>query len=129
MARVPTIAFAASAATVCLVAAGLPASAASADGVWMRSDGMAKVQFSPCGGGTCGTIVWLKHPDGPGRIGEQVFFGMAKMTANTWVGTAHNPEDGNDYDGSMTLSGNQLTTRGCALGGAICKTSAWSRAH
>ena len=127
MRHVPSIAIAAA---LCLAMA-LPAAAAtaSADGVWMRSDGMAKVRFSPCGQGTCGTVVWLKHPEGPGKVGEQVFFGMAQTATNTWTGTAHNPEDGNDYDGSMTLSGNRLTTKGCALGGAICKSQSWSRAR
>lgn len=118
------------AATISAVAAATAMAAAPTPaGVWMRSDGMAKVQFAPCGAGQCGTIVWLKHPEGPGRVGEQVFFGMGQTAANTWTGTAHNPEDGNDYDGSMTLSGNRLTTTGCALGGAICKTQSWSRSR
>ena len=103
--------------------------ATGAEGVWMRSDGMAKVQFGPCGGGICGTIVWLRHPDGPGRVGEQVFLGMRQLTPTSWEGRAHNPEDGNDYDGSMMLSGNRLTTKGCALGGMICKTSTWTRSR
>ncbi len=117
---------------VCAAVAGLaagPALANAADGTWVRSDGMAKVQFAPCGGSTCGTIVWLRHPEGPGKVGERVFFGMAQTAADTWTGTAHNPEDGNDYDGSMTISGNRLTTKGCALGGAICKSQSWSRAR
>ena len=117
---------------VCAAVGGLAAGSAlanAADGTWGRSDGMAKVQFAPCGGSTCGTIVWLRHPEGPGKVGERVFFGMAQTAADTWTGTAHNPEDGNDYDGSMTISGNRLTTKGCALGGAICKSQSWSRAR
>lgn len=103
--------------------------AAGAEGVWMRSDGAAKVQFSPCGAGMCGTIVWLRNPNGPAHVGEQVFFGMRQLTPTSWQGSAHNPEDGNDYDGSMTLAGNHLTTKGCALGGMICKSQSWSRAR
>ena len=105
----------------------LPAFAAGPDGVWTRVDGMAKVQFAPCGGGYCGTIVWLKHPEGPGAVGQQVFFGMAQAGPNKWTGQAFNPEDGKTYDGSMTLSGNRLSTQGCALGGMICKTSNWRK--
>jgi uncharacterized protein (DUF2147 family) len=112
------------------MALAAPAMAAGAEGVWMRSDGMAKVQFAPCGGGQCGTIVWLKDPaNSQGKIGEQVFFGMGQTGPNSWSGQAHNPEDGRDYDGTMTLSGNRLTTKGCALGGMICKTVTWSRSH
>lgn len=104
-----------------------PALAGDVQGVWQRSDGMARIQFSPCGGGYCGTIVWLKRPDGPGRVGQQVFFGMAQAGPNTWTGQAFNPEDGKTYDGSMTLSGHHLTTQGCALGGLICKTVSWNK--
>ena len=109
----------------------LPTSAVAGDpsGVWARVDGKAKVRFGQCGSGYCGTIVWLQHPEGPGKIGEQVFFGMGQAGPNTWKGTAHNPEDGNDYDGSMTMSGNRLTTKGCAMGGMICKTVVWSRSR
>lgn len=118
-----------------IAAAGLalalatPAAAEGPDGVWLRTDGMAKVRFSPCNEGYCGTIVWLKHPEGPGKIGEQVFFGMGKTSANTFTGSAHNPEDGRDYDGYMTVAGNRLATKGCALGGMICKTQNWTRSR
>ena len=106
------------------------ARAGGADGVWVRSDGMAKVQFSPCGTGSCGTIVWLKDPaNSRATIGEQVFFGMGQTSPTTWTGQAHNPEDGRDYDGTMTLAGNRLTTKGCAFGGMICKTVVWSRSR
>lgn len=116
-----------------VVAVGLlagPALAGGADGVWIRSDGMAKVQFAPCGGGSCGTIVWLKDPaNSRATVGQQVFFGMGQTSPTTWTGQAHNPEDGRDYDGTMTLAGNRLTTKGCALGGMICKTVVWSRSR
>lgn len=106
-----------------------PLYAAGADGVWMRTDGKAKVQFGPCGGALCGTVVWLRDPNGPGRVGEQVFFGMQQAGANHWSGSAHNPEDGRDYDGTMVLAGNRLVTQGCALGGMICKTVYWTRSR
>ena len=109
----------AAAATACVTA---PALAGDASGVWQRSDGAARVQFSPCGGGLCGTIVWVRDPKGPGKVGQQVFFGMGQAGPNKWTGSAFNPEDGKTYDGSMTLAGNRLTTQGCALGGMICKT-------
>lgn len=106
-----------------------PAAAGGAEGVWMRSDGEAKVQFGPCAEGSCGTIVWLRRPNGPAHVGEQVFFGMQSNGGNHWSGRAHNPEDGRDYEGTMTMSGNHLTTQGCAMGGMICKTTYWVRSH
>jgi uncharacterized protein (DUF2147 family) len=110
-------------------AAATSALAGGADGVWARTDGKARVRFAPCGSALCGTIVWLRDSSGPAQIGEQVFFNMQPAGSNRWTGSAHNPEDGRDYDGSMVLSGNRLTTKGCALGGMICKTVYWTRAR
>lgn len=117
------------AATALGLSATMAAARAGAEGVWIRNDGKGKVQFAACGDALCGTIVWLRDPNGPARVGEQVFFGMRPSGPNRWAGSAHNPEDGRDYDGTMVLSGNRLTTQGCALGGMICKTVVWTRAR
>lgn len=108
---------------------GASSARAGVEGVWARTDGKAKVMFAACGDALCGTIVWLRDSDSPARIGEQVFFNMRPSSANHWSGSAHNPEDGRDYDGTMVLSGSRLTTQGCALGGMICKTVVWTRAR
>jgi uncharacterized protein (DUF2147 family) len=111
----------------------LTASAAMAGdvtGEWMRDDGMAKVRFSACGGdAVCGFIAWKKDAKGPAKIGEQVFFDMKPSGADTWAGTAFNPEDGKRYSGKITLSGDHLTTAGCVFGGLICKSFGWTRAR
>jgi len=113
-------------------ALGLSASAAraeDADGVWMREDGMSKVQFAPCGGAVCGTVVWLKNPNSKAHIGQQVFFNMTRADPNSWTGQAFNPEDGKTYSGKMVLNGRKLRTSGCVFGGLICKSMNWARAN
>ena len=40
-------------------------------------------------------------PNGPAKIGEQVFFDMKPNGANAWAGTAYNPEDGKRYTGKI----------------------------
>ena len=109
------------------LALSAPAFAAGMGGTWQRSDGAARVQFTPCGSSLCGTIVWLAKADGPAHVGQQVFFGMTQSGANSYEGSAFNPEDGKTYDGSATVAGNRMTTKGCALGGMICKTTYWVR--
>ncbi len=103
--------------------------AADANGEWLRDDGVTKVRFSPCGAALCGSISWLKDPNGPAKVGQQVFFDMAPNGANTWAGKAFNPDDGKTYAGKMSLSENKLTTAGCVLGGLICKSFVWTRVH
>jgi uncharacterized protein (DUF2147 family) len=99
-------------------------------GTWTRDNGESRVRFARCGDAVCGNITWLKDPaNSPAKVGQRVFFDMKPNGANAWAGSAFNPEDGRTYTGAMTLSGSTLTTRGCVLGGMICRSVTWSRAN
>jgi len=95
--------------------------------LWVRDTGSSRVKFAPCGDALCGSIVWLKDPTGPAKIGQQIFFDMKPDGPGQWRGQAFNPEDGKTYSGKMTLSGATLTTAGCVFGGLICKSTSWSQ--
>ncbi|MGY3451070.1 DUF2147 domain-containing protein [Bradyrhizobium sp. USDA 4353] len=111
------------------LAAG-PALADDVTGVWLRETGASKVKFAPCGGAICGTLVWIKEgTDTPAKVGQRLFSGMKPIGPNAWAGSYSNPDDGKTYDAKMTLSGGTLTTAGCAFGGAICRSSTWTRAN
>jgi uncharacterized protein (DUF2147 family) len=112
-----------------LAVSGAGALAGDAKGVWLRSDGKTKVRFSPCGGGLCGVVVWLRDKGSPAHVGQRVFYDMKAAGEDEWRGAAFNPEDGKTYSGKMSLAGATLTTAGCALGGLICKSFTWSRAN
>ena len=125
------------AATACLAQA---AQAADAKGVWLRDSGSSKVRIAPCGEALCGTIVWEKNPrndvNNPDEakrsrplVGTQVFFNMKPSSDGRWNGSAYNPEDGKTYSGSMILAGETLTTKGCVLGGLICRSVEWSHSN
>ena len=103
--------------------------AADVNGEWLRADGVTKVRFSPCGAAVCGAVSWLKDQNGPAKVGQKVFFDMKPNGENSWAGKAFNPDDGKEYSGKMTLSGNSLTTSGCVFGGLICKSYNWTRAR
>ena len=77
----------------------------------------------------CGSIIWLRDPSGPAKVGQQVFFDMKPHGDNAWTGSAFNPEDGKTYLGKMTLTGDCLVTAGCVFGGLICKSVGWTRAR
>ena len=118
-----------------IVAIGVSAFASAARagdvaGVWLSDTGASKVRFAPCGGALCGHIAWLKDPDNsPAKMGERIFFDMKPDGDNAWSGSAFNPENGKTYSGKITLSGNTLTTKGCVLGGIICRSVVWTRAN
>jgi uncharacterized protein (DUF2147 family) len=54
---------------------------------------------------------------------------MKPSGPNVWAGMAFNPDDGRNYTGKMTMSGDSLVTAGCILGGWICKTVAWTKSR
>jgi uncharacterized protein (DUF2147 family) len=98
-----------------------------ATGLWLRDTGRSQLRVAPCGPALCGTIAWLADPAGPAKLGQKVIYDMFPDGQGGWSGKAFNPEDGKTYSGKMTVSGDQLTTAGCALGGLICKSVQWRR--
>jgi uncharacterized protein (DUF2147 family) len=106
-----------------------PAAAQDVAGTWLRDTGASKVRFAKCGEAVCGTIAWLKDADGPAKLGQRIFYDMKPSGAGKWSGSAFNPEDGKTYSGTMTLSGDTLTTSGCVLGGLICRSVKWARSN
>jgi len=98
-------------------------------GVWERDTGASRVRFSKCGEALCGSLSWLRDQNGPAKVGQRIFYDMKPNGANKWSGSAFNPEDGKTYSGTMTLSGDMLTTAGCVMGGLICRSVKWMRAN
>jgi uncharacterized protein (DUF2147 family) len=107
--------------------ASQPAAAQDASGTWLRDNGSSKVRIGKCGEALCGRLVWVRDSAHSDRQGERVFYDMKPSGPGEWQGSAFNPEDGKTYTGKMVLSGDNLTTSGCVLGGLICKSMRWSR--
>lgn len=101
--------------------------AQDAAGVWLRENGQSRVRVAPCGAALCGHVIWLANNDGPSKVGQRVFFDMKPDGPGKWSGSAFNPEDGKTYAGGMSVNGKTLVTRGCVLGGVICRSVSWSR--
>lgn len=106
-----------------------PALAQDVTGTWLRDTGASRVRFQKCGEAMCGTLAWLKDTNGPAKVGQRIFYDMKPNGAGKWSGSAFNPEDGKTYSGTMSLSGDTLTTSGCVLGGMICRSVKWSRSN
>jgi uncharacterized protein (DUF2147 family) len=112
-----------------LLAISASPSLADPSGIWLRENGNARVRIAKCGDAFCGTLVWVKDPDGPSKVGQRVFYDMKSSGENAWSGRAFNPEDGRTYAGKLTLSGSTMTTSGCALGGMICRSFNWRKVN
>lgn len=106
-----------------------PSLAQEVTGTWLRDSGASKVRLAKCGEAVCGTISWLKDSSGPAKLGQRIFYDMKPSGAGKWSGSAFNPEDGKTYSGTMSLSGDTLTTAGCVMGGLICRSVKWNRSN
>ena len=98
-------------------------------GRWDREDGLGGIEITSCGDALCGRITWLRDTGTPAYLGQEVLYGMRRTAKETWTGSASNPEDGRTYAGTMILAGSRLLTKGCILGGLICRSVALSRPH
>ena len=107
-------------------AAGV-AQAADATGTWIRPSTGTVVKFYGCGDKLCAKIVGVKDKAKQGTVGTVIMSGAAKTGDNTWKGDLLNTEDGQTYNGVVTLTGGGLKLDGCVLGGIICKGETWTR--
>lgn len=128
---------------VCLtLAAATPAFAADVTGRWRTPGNGGEVELVKCGAVLCGKLISsseLKaHPDaldarnkdaakrGRKLVGLTFLEGFKGGPAEWTGGRIYNPEDGNTYSGTITLQGDTLKLKGCAMA-MLCKTQVWTR--
>lgn len=88
------------------------------------------VQFGPCGGTYCGTLV--KSFDSQGRelqtdkLGTVMVKGMQDQGGGKFGGgTILDPGSGKTYRSQMVLDGRTLRVKGCVA--VFCRTQTWTR--
>lgn len=96
-------------------------------GVWMRGDGNAKVRMASCGSDICATNLWIKDTSSGEEVGDKLILKVKQEDSTLLVGTAYDPKRSLTYSMEMKVMSNRMTTRGCIIGGLICKEVSWSR--
>lgn len=112
-------------------AMGLSVSATRADalsplGLWARGDGVAKVKIAPCGGKLCATNTWIRPGTASEKAGDVLVMSV-KQEGDAYKGSAFDPQRNMTFKMTMTVKAQAMTTRGCVLGGFVCKSVNWSR--
>ncbi|MGI9383657.1 MAG: DUF2147 domain-containing protein [Methyloligellaceae bacterium] len=121
--------------------------AGEATGVWLTSQGKAKLRISRCGRGLCSRIIWLRQPKasngGPIRdernrnpalrerpvMGLSTFSGLRPSGPGQWSGRIYNPEDGKLYNANLTIvRPGVIEVQGCRIAGLGCGRRTWVRA-
>lgn len=106
-----------------------PAVAAGPDpmGVWMRDDGNARVRMAPCGEDICATNLWIKDTSGGEDVGDKLIMSVTPKGTDTLAGKAYDPKRNLTYSMEIKVSPSSLDTRGCVIGGLVCRNVSWSR--
>ena len=95
----------------------------------MRGDGNARVRVAPCGPNICATNLWIRDTSRGEAVGDKLVMSVKPKSDDKLVGTAFDPKRQLHYSMEMTVERTSLVTRGCIVGGLICKTVTWSRGH
>lgn len=126
---------------MCLASAALGAEPA---GVWSAAEGQSRVKVSACGANLCGSVVWLREPNGEdGKpkldirnadpslrsrpiVGSAVLLSLAPE-GGLWRGRIYNAQDGKTYSATFKLIGeNKAEVQGC-VAAVFCKSQIWTR--
>ena len=107
--------------------ASAEAKAPDIDGVWMRSDGNARVRIAPCGTDICATNLWIKDTSQGENVGDKLIMTLHPQTDKELTGKAFDPKRHLTYGITVTVDRDALSTRGCVLGGLLCKGVSWAR--
>jgi uncharacterized protein (DUF2147 family) len=99
-----------------------------ARGVWMRSDGNARVRIAPCGQKLCATNLWIRDTSKGENVGDRLVMTLKPVSDSTLEGSAYDAKRKLTYSMTLTVAGKRLTTRGCVIGGLICKNVYWTPA-
>jgi uncharacterized protein (DUF2147 family) len=100
----------------------------SPDGVWMRDDGNARVRIAPCGSKLCATNLWIRDTSKGEEVGDRLIMSLERKSATELVGKAYDPKREKTYRITVIVNPSSLTTRGCILGGLLCRDVNWTPA-
>ena len=103
--------------------------AADPSGTWDRDDGNARVRIAPCGERVCATNIWIGDTSRGEEVGDRLVMSLEPKSANQLAGTAYDEKRDMTYSITVTVNGESLTTRGCIVGGLLCRNVRWRAAR
>ncbi|WLR95468.1 DUF2147 domain-containing protein [Shinella zoogloeoides] len=102
---------------------------ADPSGVWLRDDGNARVRIAPCGRNICATNLWIRDTSKGEEAGDRLIMSLQPKSPDTLSGTAFDEKRDRTYSITVQVSDKSLLTRGCILGGVLCKNVRWRPAR
>lgn len=114
-------------ATVLVLGVRVAAQASDIDGDWARSDGKARVKIARCGSDICATNTWIEPGTPSEKAGDVLVMKVQKVSDGSYSGSAFDPQRDMSYRITLDVSGDTMTSKGCVLGGLLCKGVGWTR--
>ncbi|HEV7322208.1 MAG TPA: DUF2147 domain-containing protein [Ensifer sp.] len=112
-----------------LSSVALAQQSADPSGVWLRDDGNARVEIAPCGDKICATNLWIGDTSKGEAAGDRLVMSLKADAADTLSGTAYDEKRDRTYSITVKVSDHALVTRGCILGGVLCRDVHWKPAR
>lgn len=103
------------------------ASAEKMSGSWSRGDGLAAVRIGPCGSAICAVNTWVKSSSDGEKVGDRLVMTVSPKADGKLSGTAFDPQRNLTYRIDVNVADQSMTTRGCVLGGLLCKSVGWTK--
>lgn len=118
-----------SAAIAALLVSCAGAYAAELNGTWLRDDGNARVRIAPCGDKICATNLWIRDTSRGEAVGDRLIMTLRRQPDGSFAGNAFDPKRNWSYAMTITATATSLATRGCIIGGVICRQVNWRAAR
>lgn len=115
-------------AVLIFAAASQAQQSADPSGIWLRDDGNARVRIAPCGTNICATNLWIGDTSKGEEAGDRLVMSLQPKSPDTLAGTAYDAKRDRTYSITVQVSENALLTRGCILGGVLCRNVHWKPA-
>lgn len=96
-------------------------------GNWAREDGIARVNISRCDDNFCARNIWIRPGWKAERVGDVLVMDINERSPSLYVGRAYDPQRSANYTFRLEIQNNSMETRGCILGGVVCKSIGWRR--
>lgn len=111
----------------CVFSGTAAASTEKMTGTWQRGDGLAKVTIDRCGSAMCAVNTWVKAGTSGEKVGDRLVMNVSPQAGGKLSGTAFDPQRNLTYRIDISVAEQRMKTRGCVLGGVLCKSVGWTK--
>ncbi|WP_240008685.1 DUF2147 domain-containing protein [Pseudaquidulcibacter saccharophilus] len=96
-------------------------------GNWARGDNIAKVNIYQCGANLCVKNIWIRPGTKSEKVGDYLVIQIHSHKNGQITGIAGDPQRNLKYKISMQYASEKMVSKGCILGGLVCKTAHWKK--